>query len=150
MRAELAALCGIADLPDLEIVFAASGTALHLLAAQLATGGEQAPLLAVMVEASETGSGVPAALAGRHFSTLAALGESVSEGNLVEGAASIEIAALSSRAADGLPRPAHLVDAEVETPVIEAVKAGRHVLVTRAAVSKTCMIAPSPTLALAT
>jgi hypothetical protein len=148
MRAELADLCGIADLPDLEIVFAASGTDLHLLAAQLAGGGERAPLLAVMVEASETGSGVPASIAGRHFSTRAALGESVSEGNLVEGAASIEIAALSSRAVDGLPRPAHLVDAEVETRVIAAVKSGRHVLLTLVDVSKTGMIAPSPKLVL--
>src|SRR5215472_5044619 len=39
MRTELADLCGVADLPELEIVFAASGTDLHLLAAQLAAGG---------------------------------------------------------------------------------------------------------------
>jgi hypothetical protein len=148
MRAELADLCGIADLPDLEIVFAASGTDLHLLAAQLAAGGARAPLIAVMVEASETGSGVPAAIAGRHFSTRTALGQSASEGNLVEGVAGVEIAALASRAADGLPRPAHLVDAEVETRVIEAVKSSRHVLLTLVDVSKTGMIAPTPKLVL--
>jgi len=148
MRAELADLCGIADLPDLEIVFAASGTDLHLLAAQLAAGGARAPLLAVMVEASETGSGVPAAIAGRHFSMRAALGESVTEGSLVDGATDVEIAALSSRSADGLPRPSHWIDAEVETRVIAAVKSGRRVLLTLVDVSKTGMIAPSPKLAL--
>jgi len=144
MRAELADLCGIADLPDLEIVFAASGTDLHLLAAQLAAGGARAPLLALMVEASETGSGVPAAVAGRHFSIRAALGESVSEGSLVDGVTGVEIAALSSRGVDGLPRPSHLVDAEVETRAIEAVKSGRRVLLTLVDVSKTGVIAPSP------
>jgi hypothetical protein len=149
MRAELADLCGIADLPDLEIVFAASGTDLHLLAAQLAAGEAQTPLLAVMVEAAETGSGVPAALGGRHFSTRAALGETVPEGSPVEGATTIEIAAVSSRDAHGMPRPARVIDAEVESAVVDAAEAGRRVLLTLVDVSKTGMIAPSPGLALA-
>jgi selenocysteine lyase/cysteine desulfurase len=149
MRAELADLCGIADLPDLEIVFAASGTDLHLLAAQLAAGGARAPLHAVMMEAAETGSGVPAALAGRHFSTRTALGETAANGCAIDGSAAVEIAPVSSRGADGLPRPAHLVDAEVESRIVEAVTSGRRVLLTLVDVSKTGMIAPSPRRALA-
>jgi len=149
MRAELVELSGIADLADLEIVFAASGTDLHLLTAQLAAGGSETPLLAVMVEPTETGSGVSAALRGRHFSTRAALGEAVLDGELVHGAAAVEIAAISCRGADGFSRAAQAVDAEVESRVVEAVKTGRRVLLTLVDVSKTGMIAPSPALALA-
>jgi hypothetical protein len=149
MRAELADLCGVADLPDLEIVFAASGTDLHLLAAQLAAGGAPSPLFAVMVESAETGSGVPAALSGRHFSTRAALGDRVTDGERVDGTAAIEVAAISSRGADGLPRLAPLVDAEVEARVLDAAETGRQVLLTLVDVSKTGMIAPSPKCALA-
>src|SRR5215470_10516378 len=94
MRVELADLCGIADVPDLEILFAASGTDLHLLAAQLTAGGARAPLLALMIEPAETGSGVGAALGGRHFSARTALGESVIEGAAIDGADAIEITAI--------------------------------------------------------
>jgi hypothetical protein len=149
MRAELIELCGVADLPGLEIVFAASGTDLHLLTAQLVAGGSETPLLAVMVEPTETGSGVSAALRGRHFSTRAALGEAVIDEDLVLGATAVEIAAISCRGADGLPRLAQSVDAEVESRIVEAVKTGRRVLLTLVDVSKTGMIAPSPKLALA-
>ena len=149
MRAELADLCGVADLPDLEIVFAASGTDLHLLAAQLAAGGTRTPLLAVMMEAAETGSGVPAALAGRHFSTRTALGESVIDGVGVDPAAAIGLADISIRGPDGAPRPTELIDAEIETRVEVAATAGRPVLLTLVDVTKTGMIAPSPRSALA-
>jgi hypothetical protein len=149
MRAELADLCGIADLPDLEIVFAASGTDLHLLAAQLVAGGARAPLLAVMMEAAETGSGVPAALDGRHFSTRAALDESVADGSAIDGIAAVEIAPVSSRDPGGVPRPAQLVEAEVESKIADAAKSGRRALLTLVDVSKTGMIAPSPKSALA-
>ncbi|HKX10742.1 MAG TPA: hypothetical protein VJN67_21270, partial [Stellaceae bacterium] len=149
MRAELADLCGVADLPDLEIVFAASGTDLHLLAAQLAAGGARTPLLATMMEAAETGSGVPAALGGRHFSTRTALGESVIDGAGVDPAVEIELAAISIRGPDGVPRPTELVDADVGTRVAAAATTtGRPVLLTLVDVTKTGMIAPSPRCAL--
>jgi hypothetical protein len=148
-RAELADLCGVADLPDLEIVFAASGTDIHLLAAQLAAGERRAPLLAVMMEAAETGSGVPAALGGRHFSACTALGERVVDGAGVDAAAAVEVAVVPIRDVDGTPRPTKLVDGEVETRVAEAARAGRPVLLTLVDVSKTGMIAPSPGCALA-
>ena len=149
LRVELADLCGVADLPNLAIVFAASGTDLHLLAAQLAAGGARAPLLAVMMEATETGSGVPAALGARHFSNRTALGASVTDGAGIEGAAAVEIAAIPGRGTDGLPRPTELVDAEIEARIADAAKARRRVLLTLVDGSKTGMIAPSPGCALA-
>ena len=60
VRAELAALCQLE--PDVGIVLAASGTDLHLIAADLAKGASRGPLICVMPCAAETGRGVPAAL----------------------------------------------------------------------------------------
>ncbi|MEB0141383.1 hypothetical protein QN363_20415, partial [Undibacterium sp. CCC2.1] len=85
------------------LIFAASGTDLHLIAAQLVaqrarqnreTNKEKnkeksedlsktASLLVIMMEAEETGSGVPMAVAGRHFSSRSALGESVTVGTSI-------------------------------------------------------------------
>ncbi|HTZ80689.1 MAG TPA: hypothetical protein VMC10_22450 [Stellaceae bacterium] len=148
-RQELARLGGVADLAGLEIVFAASGTDLHLLAGQLARGTSAAPLLALMVESSETGSGVPAALAGRHFSARTALGEAVAEGAPVAEEQAIEVIAIPARTADGLPRPAVAIDLEIEERVAQAEDDGRGVLLTLVDISKTGFIAPSPAFALA-
>lgn len=139
MRMELAALCGIADLPGLEIVFAASGTDSHLIAAQLMR--QHGPLCAIMVEEGETGRGVPAALAGRHFSTRTALARNVAEGDAIadDEAAVVTIA---MRLADGSPRAIEAMDAEVAARVHEAVAAGQRVLLTLVDVSKTGMIMP--------
>src|SRR5258708_7351987 len=80
-------------------------------------GGEPARLLALMAEAAETGSGVPAALAGRHFSARTALGETVTDGAAVGDGTGIEVVAVPARSVDGLPRPAVAVDLEIEERV---------------------------------
>jgi len=143
LRQELARLCGAGDLPGLEIVFAASGTDLHLIAAQLVGGSTRLSTLALMVSAEETGSGVPAALAGRHFSTHTALGNSVSTGTSITGTATIEVAAVPIRLRDGTPRPLAAVDTEIESLATRAIAQGRRVLLVLADVSKTGLIAPS-------
>lgn len=149
LRQELARLAGVGDLAGLEIIFAASGTDLHLLAAQLVRGGEPAPLLAVMAETAETGSGVPAALAGRHFSARTALGETVTDGATLGDGTGIEVVAVPARSVDGLPRPAVAVDLEIEERVASAEEEKRRVLLTLVDASKTGIIAPSPASALA-
>lgn len=152
IRQELVRLCGLSDLPGLEVIFAASGTDLHLVAAQIGSGAE--PRLAIMVDAAETGSGVPAALAGCHFSSRAALGDAVSEGESIVGggsasSGSIEVVTVPVRHADGTPRQVAEVDAEFESRVTKAAAAGQRVLLMLADVSKTGMIAPSPACVLA-
>jgi hypothetical protein len=146
LRRELVRLNGLDDLPGVEIVFAASGTDLHLIAGKLALQG-RAPL-AVMVEPSETGSGVPAALAGRHFSSRAPLGRQLTAGEPV-AEATAEVAAIASREPDGTPRLASSVDAEAAALVEAAADSGRSVLLTVVDVSKTGLIAPRPETALA-
>ena len=142
VRSELLGLCGISDLAGVAAVFAASGTDVHLIAAQLAGAGTASPALAIMTEAGETGSGVPAALAGRHFSAHAALGGEVAAGTPIAGGTALEVATVPVRLPDGTARPAADVDAEVEAMVTTA--AGRRVLLTLVDVSKSGLIAPSP------
>ena len=112
-----------------EMILAPSGTDLHLFAAQLvASGAGQAPL-AIIPEETETGSGVPAALAGGGF-------------------APVEVRAVASRAGDGRPRAADTVDAEVEALAEAALAQGRRVLLVLIDVSKTGLISPTPACAL--
>ena len=154
VRHELAELAGVADLPGLEIVFATSGTDLHLIAAQLAashadTGADTSvdqPLQAIMIEAAETGSHVSAALGGRHFSVCAAsLPHDVAdEGTAIGGAETVVVANVSVRLEDGSPRPCAAVDAEVEALVGQAAARSQRVLLILVDVSKTGLLAPSP------
>lgn len=140
-RRELLELSGLTAVEGLECIFAASGTDVHLLASQLASNVHNEPLLVVMTEAAETGSGVPAALSGRHFSSRSALGVAVAEGGGMAGA--IEVATVPARYGDGMPRETAEVDAEVEARVVQAVAAGRRVLLVLTDVSKTGLITPS-------
>lgn len=140
LRRDLLRLCGLADL-GVEVVVAASGTDLHLIAAQLAHAGREG-LCAIAVEATETGSGVPAALAGRHFSTSTALGRSVIDGVAVAGAAAVDVVPVAGRAPDGTLRSADDVADEVARRAAAAVAGGRRVLLTLTDVSKTGMLSP--------
>ena len=143
IRAELLRLCGISDLSGLEAIFAASGTDIHLIAGQLAGDVTSSGLLVVMIDPAETGSGVPAALAGQHFSDCAALGSEVTAGATIFGGNVIVVTTVACRGEDSSPRAATVVDAEVESLVVDAVTAGRRVLLNLVDVSKTGIIAPS-------
>jgi len=122
IRKELLALCALGDLPEPDIVFAASGTDLHRIAAQLAQAASAQPVLAIMVNEAETGSGVLAAVTGSQ--------------------AAIEVATVALRKPDGTPRSAQEIDAEFTALALQAHAAGRHVLLIQTDISKTGMIAP--------
>lgn len=148
MRAELLEYCGVSNPSDVDVIFAASGTDAHLIAAQLANDVNSPGLLVVMTDPAETGSGVPAALTGRHFNDSTALGKVVEPGAAFFGGCAADIVTVPNRAADGTPRPSDVVDAEFEAFVGDAVKRGSRVLVQLVDVSKTGMILPSLTCAL--
>lgn len=139
IRAELLTLCGIptSDAPD--VLFAASGTDLHRIAARMA-GSRAGYLRAIVVDAAETGSGVPEALHGRRYPA-AVDGSSHADG--------VEVVHVPVRRSDGRPRPAIQIDAAVTALTDEAVNEGRAVLLILVDVSKTGLIAPSPACALA-
>lgn len=149
VRNELKTLCGLADMPGLDIVFAASGTDLHLIASQIAGGTASHPTRIILVGAEETGSSVPAALAGKHFSTRSSLGHVVAEGSPVAGDKSVELATVPIRLPDGSARDIADIDADVESLALEATALKRRVLLILVDVSKTGLIAPSPACAAA-
>lgn len=150
LRGELAHFCGADGSPESGLIFAASGTDLHLIVAQLCGAGPtevRAPLLVVMSETSETGNGVPAALAGRHYNILSPLGGGVIDGAAMGGCRGVELRMLANRDSDGHARPAAQLDAEADSLVADAVAAGRDVLLIVTDLSKTGLLAPSPACA---
>ena len=143
IRQELSELCGLRKDSGVDIIFAASGTDVHLIASQLAEKDQSAPLRMLMVDTAETGGGVTAALSGRHFGGRAALGDAVTQGAVIGNGDRGQVVAISLRLPDGTPRPGYAIDADFEQQVTEAAKAGERVLLTMVDVSKTGMIAPS-------
>ncbi|MFZ6760703.1 hypothetical protein ACO0K9_26140 [Undibacterium sp. Ji50W] len=143
VRQDLKQLCGLEQRKDVDIVFAASGTDLHLIAAQLCANFSSAPTLVIMADANETGSAVPSALMARHFSERTALGEQVSAGSHIAHAKQVDIASISLRQPDCTVRDSHDVDSEVETLTKQAMQSGQAVLLILMDVSKTGMLAPS-------
>jgi hypothetical protein len=148
IRGELLSLCDLAKVSGIDVIFAASGTDIHLIAAQLVGDINGPAPLAVMIEGTETGSGVPTALAGRHFSACTALGNEVAAGTRITGAGAAETVEIAARAANGLPQPAAMIDAEVQALVASVATTGRRVLLNLIDVSKTGMIVPSLSCAL--
>ena len=143
LRAELLGLYGL-DGRGVEMVLAPSGTDLHLFAGQLLDAGARPPL-AIIPEETETGSGVPAALAGRSLSGPTPLGPA---GGRPDAFAEIEVRAVAARATDGQPRDPDEVDRQVQALAEDAVAGGRAVLLVLIDVSKTGLISPSPSCAL--
>jgi hypothetical protein len=148
LREELLAACRLEG--QAELIFAASGTDLHMIAAQLAASAAHAEgvgLQIIMVNPEESGSGVPAALAGRHFSALTARGDTVEKNSPLQQAL-LPVAHLAIRDEDGGPRAAASIDAEAQSLAEAAIQAGHHVLLVMTDVSKTGSIAPSAHCAL--
>ncbi len=142
LRASLIGLCGLQDMDGVEVVFSPSGTDLHLIIAELVGDTPASPLVCVDVEPEETGSGVPAALSGCHFSGHASLGAPVLQGGSV-GAASRRFVAVPARAADGALRPEAEVEAELMGVIDQVAAQGARALLVVSDVSKTGLISPS-------
>ncbi len=147
VRCRIAAFSGALAADGTEVVLAASGTDILLIARQLAEGPRSAPVIAVMAEAAETGSGVPAALAGRHFAGDTCSGDPVDKGAPALGGATHPPACVPVRRADGTLRALDEVDAEFTYRVEEVVRAGGRCLLVLTDISKTGIIAPSPACA---
>lgn len=133
IRLEWLELCELSDITGLKLIFSPSGTDVHAIAAQYTGSEASSPALVIMVEANETGSGVASAL----------------NGNSVIGNNAVEVAQVSIRLDDGIPRPLAAIDAEVETLANKAVASDRRVLLILVDQSKTGLIAPSPACVMA-
>ncbi len=113
-----------------EVVLAASGTDLELLALALVMGLSARPLTNIVIAPDETGSGVPRAAEGRHYSDLTALGGEAVAGTAVEGvdAGRIGTVTVFIRDAEGRRRDAAEIDADVIAATEAALRADRDVL----------------------
>jgi hypothetical protein len=136
LRTELLAACALPGPAAPDLIFAASGTDAHLIAARLLAAGTQKSLRVIMVNPEESGSGVSAALS-----------EGCGGGNGAPDAAAPEIVHVPLRHTDGAPRTCASIDADVDFLAESALQAGLDVLLVLIDVSKTGCVAPSPRLA---
>ncbi len=148
IKTELVDLNELSTMHGLNVVFASSGTDLHLLASFQVFGRRRAPGTVIMVERTETGSGVHAALSGRHFNHSTSLGMHVAEGGCIGGEPLAQTCAVDLRQADGQPRPISEIDDEIEALVVQATRRGRQVMLVIADQSRTGLLAPSPARAI--
>ena len=127
-----------------EVVLAASGTDCELLA--LALAERQGPVSSILTAPEETGTGVPLAAGGRHFACDTSGRQQVSKGAAIEGfRTDARVVALAIRHADGTLRTASEIETDGAQLVAAERQAGRHVLLHLLDLSKTGLLAPSPT-----
>ncbi|WP_067169984.1 hypothetical protein [Sterolibacterium denitrificans] len=127
-----------------DIIFASSGSELHLIAAQLAAANAAQALRIVGIAAAETGSQVPAALRGLHFARHGA-----EDGRPIIAGRTLEFVDVAVRDAGGRPRPPAEVDADIGAQVLAAAAEDRQVLLIVADVAKTGLLAPTPACVMA-
>ena len=144
LRRTLLQLSGAEAVPGTDLVLAASGTDLHLFATQLVARDAGQPVQAVMADAAETGSGVPAALAARHFASGTCQGREVLRGAPLSDRQSCDPIAVALREADGSLRSTDAVDADFAAGVEQVLRAGRRCLLVLTDLSKTGLLAPTP------
>ncbi len=111
---------GVADLAD--AVLAASGTdAALVVTGLLAAERPGETLTSILMSPSETGSGVPDAVQGRHFASSAAAGCKVGKGQPIEGMSlGPHLVTVALRHSSGAPRQA----VEIATDCDRAIRAG--------------------------
>ncbi|GBQ63126.1 hypothetical protein AA103196_0495 [Ameyamaea chiangmaiensis NBRC 103196] len=124
------------------VVLAPSGTDCELVALALARRHGR-PVTNVLIAAEETGSGVPLAAAGRHFSNETARGAPVGRGRLLDGIdTAADVYSVPIRTDAGCERDPAAIDAECMAIVRAQQAAARHVLIHRLDLSKTGLLAP--------
>ena len=121
------------------MVLSASGSEAEFLALLIALTLAKGPVVNIVVAPAETGSGVPAAAAGRHFLARASLGGPVGKGERLAGweSAAINEETLEIRHPDGRLRAAVEVDSEAAERVDRVVAGGAFALLHVLDASKT-------------
>ncbi|UIF88668.1 hypothetical protein KAF44_25470 (plasmid) [Cupriavidus necator] len=126
-----------------EVVFSPSGTDSHILASKLIVGSSKKRVLSVMVQPSETGSGIKSALMGGEC-------QMPFQTNLENNPfGKIDVESISLRASDCSARTTQSIDDDLESLVSSAIQKYDRILITLTDVSKTGLLSPSPALALA-
>ncbi len=136
-------LCATLGLVDIDVIIAASGTGIHMMLPQLLGDSGGKPLLALAPQGSETGSGVGAALRGRHFVARGCDGQPLTKGAELSSGGETETIEFAVRDAHGGMCSEAETEAQLETAIGGAERSGRRCLLVVADVSKTGLIAPS-------
>jgi len=136
IRASITHFLGV---PGSKAVLSPSGTDAEVLALALVAGLATGPLTNILIAPEETGSGVPMAASGLHFSDSTALGAPVAVGGPIDGLAAkgIEVAVVPIRDARGAPRDPEAIDQEAAQAVERELRRGRNVLLHVLDTSKT-------------
>ena len=145
LRQSVARHSGAAAVPGAAVILTASGTDAELAALALALAKDARPLTSIVIAPEETGSGVPLATLGKHFSTQTALGSDVTAGTSIVGLAQNRVVsvAVAIRNPAGLARPLAAIGDEVTAHVEDAISAGRRVLLHVLDAAKTGIGAPA-------
>lgn len=141
VRLRLTRLFGIAGT---QTILTGSGTEAVLVSLNLARMFFGRRITTIIVGCEETGRGVSAAAAGRHFLRHAAFDE-VAPGERLAGLEDIDLLVdtVAIRDSDGTLRPESEIDAELAQKANMALRDGRDILIHRLDVSKTGQSAPS-------
>jgi hypothetical protein len=124
---------------DAEVILAASGTDVEIVALCLVSGLSTRPITNIYIAPDETGNGVPLAAAGRHFSDITSQGFSVEPGAPIEGLSPdrIEVRTINIRSEMGGQRRQEDIDADLVAMVGRELSRDRDVLVHVLDTSKT-------------
>lgn len=106
------------------LIISPSGTDISLLFAGMCQTLTEKTICHILVASDETGSGVPMALAGRHFADTSALNIPVKKEGLIEGFRDAEVRKIPLRNEAGKLKLRQELDAEVYTALQEALEKG--------------------------
>ena len=128
-----------------ELVLTASGTDAELATLALSLAHDDRPLTSIVISPEETGSGVPLATLGRHFSSETPLGMAVTSGEDIAGLASgrVRSVSIAIRNLDGTARSLDAIRNDVWSATAGAVADGRRVLLHVLDAAKTGIGAPA-------
>ena len=144
VRTELLHLLGLdGGSKQVDAVMATSGTDLHLFIAALLAREDDRSLMTITLMGNETGSGVMAAAAGRHFMSRVSSDRPVAKGEELSPGQATRNTAVAVRNADGTLRSDDEVESELRGLIELARAAGLRCLLVVTDVSKTSLLAPS-------
>jgi glutamate/tyrosine decarboxylase-like PLP-dependent enzyme len=148
VKRRLLLACGFDPADGVEVVLTPSGTDGEFAALHLARGGNDAPLVNIVIAPDETGSGVQYSAQGRHFSPRTPQGAEVVCGVSLAGLhdSAVSLNTVEIRDRQGLPRPIAEIDAKVEQLTAAALRSGARCLIHLLDCSKTGLQAPSVAL----
>lgn len=135
------------DLPkDTSVILAPSGTDISLLFAGLCQSLFTKDLVHILVGSDETGSGVPAALQGRHFSDRSSQNIKVTKGELISGFKEVDLHSIALRSNTGKLKTSSEIDQEVKECFLNVLQQGKQPVLHVMNQSKLGYVAPSKSL----